>query len=107
MGWDSELQKLLASGVITGYALITQDRTISCVYGSLEGDLWTSRNRHDLSPAAQQFYSAFHLARVPSQFQVCGQQVFVFHSTEGSLYAVSRGRKLGVLVGAIMMLTCV
>lgn len=92
--WDVELQELLCSGVLTGYALIGRDGAVTCAYGSLAAELCEGDGAP--SPAAQQLHAAFYADACPASFELCGQRAVVVHREPASVCAVSHGKRLGL-----------
>ncbi|PSC72827.1 Triacylglycerol lipase SDP1 [Micractinium conductrix] len=48
------------------------------------------------TPAARQLHAAFHAVEAPPHIDVCGQQAVLVQRSDSSLYAVSRGKALGL-----------
>lgn len=92
--WDAQLQELLGQGVIAGFALLDHNsaRCLSTC-GALQ-ELWV-----DGRPA-QQLRSLFQESAAaavgPNHIDICGQQAVIVRRTDSSVYAVSRGKQLGL-----------
>ena len=91
--WDAPLKELLERGVITGYALIRVGRC-ETREGMLAGAYLDSMGM-------EQFSGLCHGAEAPPAFEVAGQQCVVFQRTDCDTLAVSKQRKLGLVVSVL------
>jgi hypothetical protein len=96
--WDAPLLDLVNDGVLSGFALISHDRHTESAFGILQDEFWMEGGARRLSPAAAQFHDAFHTdAGPPAMITLCGRSAVVVRRDEGSLFAVARGKELGVI----------
>ncbi|GAB4816272.1 hypothetical protein N2152v2_003318 [Parachlorella kessleri] len=99
--WDTSLQQLLQDGAITGYALISHAGAVACAFGCLSEELCGPVQGDDCravaNEAVAQLHAAFHTAFFPTHLELCGEKAMVFDKTDTGLFAVSWGKRLGVL----------
>ncbi|KAL4443697.1 hypothetical protein ABPG75_011434 [Micractinium tetrahymenae] len=92
--WDAPLQSLLAQGTLTGYALLDH-HSGGCLStcGALQ-ELWGDGQRP--STACQDLWALFHTTTAPDHLDLGGQHTLVVRRSDSSVYAVSRGKQLGI-----------
>ncbi|KAL4447211.1 hypothetical protein ABPG77_007244 [Micractinium sp. CCAP 211/92] len=93
-GWDAPLQSLLALGTLEGYALLDH-RSGGCLFtcGSLQ-ELWGDDQRP--SSACRDLWALFHTTTTQDHMDLCGQRALVVQRSDSSVYAVSRGKQVGI-----------
>lgn len=91
-----ELQALLTNQSISGFALISQNGSVECAYGSLEDALWPT-NGSDSSHASsiRQILAAFS-GDPPTHIEIAGSKVVVVRQEDGYVYAISKHNALGI-----------
>ncbi|KAI3428190.1 hypothetical protein D9Q98_006570 [Chlorella vulgaris] len=87
--WDDQLRRLLSEAVISGYVLVDQrDGTIIASFGELCCEF-------DVEPKIGCTLLRLFSAGVPQDaLQVLGEKLVIVQRTEGSVYAVGRGKGL-------------
>jgi len=96
--WDGPLRGLLDSGLITGYALITSQGRVEAAEGVLEEEFRCPSSGR-LPDVARQFLGLFPPPTDQQPyFHLCGERAVVVRQEEALIQALSRGRRLGVLV---------
>mmetsp|Transcript_13928 Transcript_13928/g.30092 ORF Transcript_13928/g.30092 Transcript_13928/m.30092 type:complete len:152 (+) Transcript_13928:136-591(+) len=93
--WLGDIPDLIQQGVFDGYALLTVKGIAQPVVGPLAAEL--SAPSGVLPDIARQFLSVFNTADdTKDSFIVLGNKVLVVHNTCTSLYALSKGRTVGI-----------
>lgn len=95
--WDDSLKELLQAQTIDGFALydaFQRDRLLSA-FGNLKDGVF-----HDRQEYFNQIYAIFQGRDVPSSFSITlhNHHLIVTLCTTDKLYAISRGKKLGLLI---------
>jgi hypothetical protein len=96
-----ELQSLLRSRSISGFAFISHNGCIECAYGSLEDELWPIDKQTGAaggpSELTTQIVSAFNgAAAPPTQFTLAGKKLIAVISEDTYVYAISRHSNIGI-----------
>jgi hypothetical protein len=96
-----ELQALLRSRSISGFAFISHNGCVECTYGDLEDELWPTdqppNTRSGPSELTRQIVSAFNGASAPPTFfTVAGKRLIVVRSEDAYVYAIAKHSEIGI-----------
>jgi hypothetical protein len=96
-----ELQSLLRSRSISGFAFISHSGVVECTYGNLEDELWrTQQHLHASSGPSEltrQILSAFDGSRAPpSCFTVANKNLIVVRREDAYVFAIAKHSHLGI-----------